>query len=158
MLVVLGVVLPLESEEKEQAVKRDMTDTEKVFREWGNFFVGGIWTGTDARGDKYEQRFEWILNESFLQMTWKITGDSGVSVCGIDPGTGQLTGWAFDDKGRVWNIIVTVDKEGEWTEKGTGKGKMGTSSWKAKFTKRGADMARVEILENVLDGKKLRPK
>jgi hypothetical protein len=148
---------PAQGANRGDAPKKDMTAGEKAFREWGDYSVGGTWMGTDAQGDKFESRWEWILNKSFLQVTWKITGDSGLSVIGIDPETGKLTGWSFDDKGRVWKIIVNVNKAGEWTETGTGKGKKGSSSWKATTTKLGADRTRIEIKENILDGKKLSP-
>jgi hypothetical protein len=51
---------------------------------------------------------DWVLNNSFLRMTWHIGTDAGVSIGGIDPATGKLAFLAFDDKGRVWNIAVVA--------------------------------------------------
>jgi hypothetical protein len=129
--------------------------TEKVFQEWGESLAGSVWTGTDARGDKFEQRFDWALNKSFLRTTWEITGDSGEGFYGIDPATGKLVAWSFDDDGRLWTLAVTIEKAGVWTETGTGKSKTGQpNSWKAKFSRLGADTLKLEIQDNVLDGRK----
>jgi hypothetical protein len=71
----------------------------QAFPDWGNFLIGGVWTGTDARGDKHEQRWEWVLDKSFLQVTWKVTGNAGISFVGINPATGMLTWWGLRRQG-----------------------------------------------------------
>jgi hypothetical protein len=38
-------------------------------------------------------------------------------------------------------------------DEGTGQGTQGSNSWKATLTRLGADEARLEIQENVVDGK-----
>lgn len=47
------------------------------FKEWGDCFVGGVWTTTNAQ-KKEEIRCEWILDKSFIRLTWK--DRRGVSV------------------------------------------------------------------------------
>jgi hypothetical protein len=44
--------------------------------QWGDYFVGGVWTTTNARGKKEEIRWEWILDKSFIRLTWKIGEES----------------------------------------------------------------------------------
>jgi hypothetical protein len=126
------------------------------FSNWGDFLVGGVWTGTDAQGVKHEQRWEWVLSKSFLQATWSITGDSGLTIFGIDPSSGQVTWWGFDEEGRIWKGSTTIDDDG-WADMGTGQGKSGANSWTAKFIKLGDDNAKLEIEENVVDGKAFPP-
>ena len=154
LLAVLSLVILTASS---FAQSGDAETAAQAFPDWGNFLVGGVWTGTDARGDTHEQRWEWVLNKSFLQVTWKVTGDAGVSLVGIDPATGTLTWWGFDDKGRVWRGTTIVDKGGAWVDEGTGQGKGGHNSWKAKLTKLGEDKARLEIQENIVDGESFSP-
>jgi hypothetical protein len=101
------------------------TPTEKAFKEWGDALAGTTWMGSDARGDEYVQRFEWVLNRSFLKTTWNITGDAGEGLAGIDPATGKMAAWTFDDKGRFWTLTITLGKPGVWVEEGTGKSKTG---------------------------------
>jgi hypothetical protein len=129
----------------------------QAFSGWGNFLVGGVWTSTHAQGDKLEERWEWVLDRSFLQVRWKLSGDSGISLVGIDPSTGKLTWWGFDHKGRVWKGTTNLDKPGEWVDEGTGHGTSGPNSWKTTLTRLGADRARLEIRENVVDGKAFAP-
>jgi hypothetical protein len=63
----------------------------QAFSEWGNFLAGGVWTGTHGRGDEHEQSWEWVLDRAFLQVRWKVSGDTGMSLFGIEPSTGKLT-------------------------------------------------------------------
>src|SRR5262245_39392223 len=42
---------------------------EQAFKEWGDYFVGGVWSTTNAQGKKEEARWEWILDKSFIQLT-----------------------------------------------------------------------------------------
>lgn len=129
----------------------------QVFSEWGNFLVGDVWTGTHGQGHKHEQSWEWILDRSFLQVRWKTSGDSGISLVGIDPSTGKLTWWGFDHRGRVWKGTTNLDKPDEWVDEGTGHSTSGPNSWKTTLTRLGADRARLEIRENVVDGKAFAP-
>ena len=106
----------------------------QAFSEWGSFLVGGTWSGADARGDTHEQRWEWVLDKSFLQASWKITGDSGITLFGIEPATGKLRWWGFDAEGRVWKVTTTLDQDA-WVDEGAATGKSGPGSWKAGLTK-----------------------
>jgi hypothetical protein len=36
------------------------------FKEWGDYFVSGVWTTTNAREKSEEIRCEWILDKSFI--------------------------------------------------------------------------------------------
>jgi hypothetical protein len=129
----------------------------QAFSEWGTFLAGGVWTSTHAQGDEHEQRWEWVLDRAFLQVRWKVTGDSGMSLFGIEPATGKLTWWGFDHDGRVWKGTTNLDTPGKWVDEGTGQGTSGANSWKATLTRLGADEARLEIRENVVDGKAFAP-
>jgi hypothetical protein len=131
--------------------------TTQSFSEWGNFLVGGVWTSTHAQGHEHEQRWEWILDRAFLEVRWKASGDSGISLFGIDRSTGKLTWWGFDHRGRVWKGTTNLDKPGEWVDEGTGHGASGSNSWKTTLTRLGADRARLDIRENVVDGKAFAP-
>src|SRR5262249_24409936 len=42
----------------------------EAFKEWGDYFVGGVWTTTNAKGNKEMIRWEWILDKSFIRLTW----------------------------------------------------------------------------------------
>jgi hypothetical protein len=75
------------------------------FKEWGDYFVGGVWTTTNARGRREEIRCEWILDKSFIRLTWKTGAESREEFHGIDPATGQWTIWGFDSKGRVYKGV-----------------------------------------------------
>jgi hypothetical protein len=46
----------------------------KALRDWFDYFVGGVWTTTDAKGAKREDRWEWVLDKSFTLLTSKIDG------------------------------------------------------------------------------------
>jgi hypothetical protein len=130
-------------------------ETARAFAEWGNFLVGNVWTGTHGQGHKHEQRWEWVLDRTFLQVRWNVSGDSGISLVGIDPSTGKLAWWGFDNKGQVWKGTTNLDKPSEWVDEGTGMS--GNNSWKTTLTRLGADRARLEIRENVVDGKAFAP-
>lgn len=129
----------------------------QAFSEWGNFLVGSVWTGTHAQGHEHEERWEWVLDRNFLQVTWKVSGDSGMTVVGIDPSTGKLTWWGFDDKGRVWKGTTNLDERGKWVDEGTAHDRLGSNSWKTTLTKLGADRVRLEIRENIVNGKAFSP-
>jgi hypothetical protein len=131
--------------------------SEKAFRAWGHYSVGGVWSTTDSQGNKQEARHEWILDKAFLQLTWKGGDDSLHEIHGIDPATGRWTCWGFDNKGRVWKGGVESEKSGEWTFHSSGQGKAGPKSWKCRIIKLGADKVRLEVLEDVTDGKTLPP-
>ena len=45
------------------------------FKEWRDCFVGGVWTTTNAQ-KKEEIRCEWILDKSFIRLTWKTAAES----------------------------------------------------------------------------------
>src|SRR4029450_5036204 len=69
-----------------------------TFKEWGDYFVGGVWTTTNARRKKEEIRCEWILDKSFIRLTWKTGAESREEFHGIDPATGQWTIWGLGPK------------------------------------------------------------
>jgi hypothetical protein len=136
-------------------VGKDLAAAEKAFRAWGDRLVGGVWSGTSPAGNKVEERWEWILEKSFLKLTWKSGKDAGISLAGIDPATGKLACWEFDDKGRVWRGTVEIEKPGVWVWSSTGQGRSGRpSSWKGRATLVSEDEIREELLESVEDGKK----
>lgn len=136
-----------------KAAPRDRTAAEKAFKEWGDFLVGGVWVTTGTDGNAGQERFEWVLGESFLMLEWKYGKAGTLSFAGIDPKTGKLACWEFDDEGRVWKGTVTIDKD-EWTWSSEGDGVNGRSAWKSRSKRVGPDEGRSEILEDVIDGKK----
>lgn len=129
----------------------------EAFSEWGNFLVGGVWEANHAQGHEHEQRWEWILDGTFLQVKWKVSGDTGMTIVGVDPATGKLTWWGFDDQGQVWKGTTTLDESGKWIDEGTAHDRSGANSWKTTLTRLGADTARLEIRENVVNGKAFPP-
>jgi hypothetical protein len=139
-----------------QAGAQDLKPAQ-AFREWGDYFVGGVWTTTDASGKTEEMRCEWILDKSFVRLTWKIGDESREEIHGIDPATGQWTIAGFDSKGRVYKGVAQSGKAGEWSYRVSGQGKDGPMSWKSKDVKLGPDEERYEIQEQVTDGKQLPP-
>src|SRR5262249_10149498 len=90
--------------------KKDMTPAEKAFQEYGDYWVGGVWTTTTAQGMKGEWRYQWILDRFFLQLNGKEGNDSSHEIYGIDPVTQQWTFWGFDNKGRVYRATVESEK------------------------------------------------
>jgi hypothetical protein len=139
---------------KQQAGKQEMTAAERAFRELGDWEAGGVWESTGSDGSTSEERWEWVLNKSFLTNNWKIGKDTGLSIAGTDPATGKLACWEFDDQGRVWKGTITADKDAlSWSSEG--QGKKGRSTWKSRTTKVGPDEWRSELLEQIEDGKKL---
>ncbi|MBI3198586.1 MAG: hypothetical protein HYZ40_13985 [Rhodospirillales bacterium] len=129
----------------------------QAFSEWGDFLAGGVWTGRHEQGHEHEQSWEWVLDRAFLQVRWKVSGDSGMSLFGIEPSTGRLTWWGFDHDGRVWKGTTNLEKPSEWIDEGTGQGASGLNLWKAALTRLGADEARLQIQENIVDGKAFAP-
>jgi hypothetical protein len=127
------------------------------FKEWGDYFVGGIWTTTNARGQMEEIRCEWILDKSFIRLTWKTGAESREEFHGIDPATGQWTIWGFDSKGRVYKGVGESAKAGEWSYRTSGQSENGPMSIKHKDMKLGPDEDRYEIEEFLLDGTKQPP-
>ena len=140
----------------EKAGKKDLKSAQ-AFKEWGNYFVGGVWTTTNVRGKKEEIRWEWMLDKSFIRLTWKIGEESREEIHGIDPATGRWTLWGFDSKGRVYKGVGESTKPGEWSYRTSGQGKDGPLSIKHKDVKLGPDEERYEIEEFILDGKKQPP-
>jgi hypothetical protein len=136
--------------------KKEVKPTE-AFKEWADYFVGGVWTTTNAKGKAEEIRYEWILDKSFVRLAWKTEGESGEEIHGIDPATGRWTYWGFDSKGRVYKGAVTSAKAGEWSYVNSGQGKDGPNSLKGKDVRLGPDEERFEIHERILDGKKQPP-
>jgi hypothetical protein len=130
---------------------------EQAFKEWGDYFVGGVWTTTNARGKTEEMRCEWILEKSFIRLTWKIGDVSREEIHGIDPATGRWTIAGFDSKGRVYQGVGSSDKAGEWNYSVSGQGKDGPLSWKARDVRSGPDEERFEMEEQIIGGKKLAP-
>src|SRR5262249_46009396 len=106
------------------------------------------------RGQKEEARFEWILEKSFIRLTWKIGDKSREEIHGIDPATGQWTISGFDSEGRVYKAVGESVKSGEGNYRVSGQGKDGPMSIKHKDVKLGPDEERYEIQEFILDGKK----
>src|SRR5262245_43303922 len=74
----------------------------QAFQEWGDYFVGGVWTTTNAGGEVEETRMEWILDKSFIRLTWKIGDESREEIHGIDPASGRWIIAGFDSDGRVY--------------------------------------------------------
>ena len=138
----------------DQAGRKDAKSAQ-AFKEWGDYFVGGVWSATNAQGKQQELRCEWILDKSFVRLTWKIEGESTEHIHGIDPATGQWTIWGFDSKGRVYKSVGRSEKPGEWSYNFSGQGKDGPISSRAKDVKVGPDEERYEIEEQTVDGKKL---
>src|SRR5215470_3257379 len=132
---------------------KDLKSTQ-AFKEWGDYFVGGVWSTTNAKGQKEESRWEWIADKSFIRLSWKIGEESREEIHGIDPATGQWTIWGFDSQGRVYKGVGTSGKAGEWSYRTSGQGKDGPLSIKHKDVKLGPDEDRYEIQEFILDGKK----
>ena len=130
---------------------------EQAFKEWGDYFVGGVWTTTNARGETEEMRCEWILDKSFIRLTWKIGDVSREEIHGIDPAIGRWTIAGFDSKGRVYRGFGGSEKAGEWSYRVSGQGKDGPMSSKSRDVRRGPDEERYEIEELILGGKKLPP-
>jgi hypothetical protein len=137
----------------DKAGTKDMSPAQ-VFKEWANYFVGGVWATTNAQGKKEEARWEWILDKSFIRLTWKIGEDSREEIHGIDPVTGQWTLWGFDSQGRVYKGVGQSAKPGEWSYRTSGQGRGGPLSIKHKDVKLGPNEDRYEIKEFILDGKK----
>ncbi|MBX9581082.1 MAG: hypothetical protein K2X87_12305 [Gemmataceae bacterium] len=130
---------------------------EQAFKEWGDYFVGGVWTTTNAQGKKEEIRYERILDGAFIRLNWKIGDESREEVYGIDPATGQWTFWGFDSGGRTYKGVAEGGKAGEWTYRAAGHGKNGPNSARTRDVKLGPDEDRFEIQEMIIDGKKLPP-
>jgi hypothetical protein len=129
----------------------------QALEEWGTYFVGGVWTTTNARGETEEMRLEWILDRSFIRLTWKIGDTSREEIHGIDPATGRWAIAGFDSKGRVYRGFGESERAGEWSYRVSGQGKDGPMSMKSRDIKRGPDEERYEIEEQIVDGKKLPP-
>lgn len=141
------------------AKKVDADRAQKLFKDFGDFRVGGIWTSKDAKGKPMESRWEWILDKSFIRQHF-MGNDGDVefraeAIYGLDPGTGQLIYWGFDNKGGIVKGVVGCDKADEWTHSESGQGKNGPSSYKAREVKLGADLTRWEEIENIYDGNKV---
>ncbi|MBM3543581.1 MAG: hypothetical protein FJX44_03610 [Alphaproteobacteria bacterium] len=132
------------------------SELKQAFSQWGSFLVGGTWSGAEVHGGTHEQRWKWILDKSFLQVSWTITGDSGMTLFGIDPATGKLIWWGFDAEGRVWKGNTTLDNN-SWVDEGAAEGKTRSGSWKSSLTKAGPDEMRLDVRENVVDGKVFPP-
>ena len=154
--LVAGLAAGLCAVGDDKAGNKDLKPSQ-AFKEWGDYFVGGVWTTTNARGEKEKIRWEWILDKSFIRLTWKIGEESREEIHGIDPATGQWTIWGFDSKGRAYKGIGESAKAGEWSYQVSGQGKDGPLSIKHKDVKLGPDEERYEIQEFILDGKKQRP-
>ncbi|MET0224307.1 MAG: hypothetical protein ABW346_08020, partial [Terrimicrobium sp.] len=82
--LVAGLVAGLCAGSDDTAGNKDLKPTQ-AFKEWGDYFVGGVWTTTNARGKKEDIRWEWILDKSFIRLTWKIGEESREEIHGIDP-------------------------------------------------------------------------
>jgi hypothetical protein len=154
--LIAGLAVGLNAGVDENTGTKDLKSAQ-AFQEWGDYFVGGVWTTTNAQGKKEETRFEWILEKSFIRLTWKIGEDSREEIHGIDPATGRWTLWGFDSKGRVYKGVGESTKRGEWSYRTSGQGKDGPLSIRHKDVKVGPDEERYEIQEFILDGKKQPP-
>jgi hypothetical protein len=154
--LIAGLAVGLCAGIDENAGTKDLKSAQ-AFKEWGDYFVGGVWTTTNARGKKEETRFEWILDKSFIRLTWNLGEESREEIHGIDPATGRWTLWGFDSKGRVYKGAGESTKPGEWNYRTSGQSKDGPLSIKHKDVKLGPDEERYEIEEFILDGKKQAP-
>jgi len=130
---------------------------ETLFKENSDKIAGTVWTATTAKGEKSEMRFEWVLDKQFLKETWTFYGDTGHIIHGIDPATGKETAWCFDNKGRVGRGSATRPKAGVLVYVEKGQGKLGPYSWKSTTTDLDSERKRVEIQENIVDGKAIPP-
>ncbi|MCR4412748.1 MAG: hypothetical protein NUV77_10025 [Thermoguttaceae bacterium] len=129
---------------------------EKALKEWGDFLVGGTWTATDAQGKKLEDRWEWLLNKSFLYVTRRLDGQVLlVAIGGPDPATGRWTYWVFAEQGRIFQGVNRIGKKGEFLYQGAGKHKGQSSFVKGEVAKLGPDKLQEKVLENIQDGKRL---
>jgi hypothetical protein len=82
----------------------------------------GTWT---CKTDNAEIRmvFDWVEGNSFIRgrVTTKSVGSTSTAfqVIGVDPATGALKSWTFEDDGGVGEAIWTRTEKG-WTAKVTG--------------------------------------
>ncbi len=135
----------------------DPTPAEKAFTDYGNWQVGGVWAGSNAKGEKMESRYEWTLNKKFLVLHGKEGAGAFTEIAGIDPATGKWTVWGFGDQGLVYRGTVEAAKPGEYAYTLSGTGPKGAFSWKGVETKVGEDESRTAVSEHIEGGQKQPP-
>lgn len=137
---------------------KDNAAAVKALRDWGDILVGGVWTTTDRQGKKYEERWQWVLNKSFLQLTRKVDGDlSEIVLGGPEPGTGRWLYWVFISQGGMGQGAFDIGKDGAFLYQSRGHVKDGPFRFKGRSIRVDGDTLRDEIEENEVGGKKLPP-
>jgi len=74
----------------------------------------GEWKSLDGQGAEIRTTYAWNANQTFLQVRFSLKEDSlsagGAQMIGIDPETGGIRTWTFEDRGGVG--------EADWTRDG----------------------------------------
>lgn len=136
------------------AIAAEPTPGEKALADYASWQVGGVWVGTNSKGQPREYRYEWSLAKKFLVLQAKEGAGQLTEMNGIDPTTGKWTIWGFDDKGTVYKGTVESTRPGEFTYNLSGAGPKGAFAWKAVETKVGEDESKLVVSEHVDEGKK----
>jgi hypothetical protein len=128
-------------------------DGEGAFKAFAELAVGGTWVA-EIDGERFENTYEWFLDEQFLRLTAKAAGDfsESVEILGVDPKTGKFTSWRFSASGMVSMGTIRQIKDGVWVGLGGGKGPKGSVSSRDRVTKINDNTVRYEILEQNIDG------
>jgi hypothetical protein len=133
-------------------------DGEKVLKEWADLAVGGVWTTTSPEGDKLEHTYTWTLNDRFLQIDRKGGENEGISLVGVDPATGKVTFWGFNENGRTGKSVLTKKEKGCWALEGESHGPDGKTVGVYRATKVDDNTIKAEVIKQVKDGEAQEPR
>ncbi|MBC8875738.1 MAG: hypothetical protein H8E44_40445 [Planctomycetes bacterium] len=128
------------------------TDGEKVFKEWADLGAGGVWTTTSPEGDKMEHTYTWTLDDRFLQIDRRGGENQGISLVGVDPATGKVTFWGFNENGRRGQYVLTKKKEDVWAFEGQSDGPDGKTVGAYQVAKVDDNTIKTEVIKETKSG------
>lgn len=84
-------------------------------------WLAGAWTSKTENGSATAV-YEWTENKAFLRCTFTFEQDgkkhTGFQILGIDPATGAIKSWSFEDDGGIGEAVWTRTEKG-WSAKST---------------------------------------
>lgn len=92
-------------------------DAQAAFEAHRDYMVGGTWVSTDDEGELEADRHIASKSKKFVRIANVFGGTGFLGIYGIDPQSGDLTLWTFDDddQGAIGRWICTAHEKGTWT-------------------------------------------
>jgi hypothetical protein len=147
-----------------QEVEPVTTEAEKLYKEFAEYMIGGVWKAKIKLGERISQgedgprkwvpsgeveeaedEYNWIADRRFVQLVSRRNGKpvDNIILIGVDSTSGKLTWWNFNKRGML-PAAVTKDRDGKFNINTTLTNQAGrVLSWKIIVLPNGKDQTTV---------------